>query len=83
MVFCFSGTGNSLYAAKIIANKTGDELVRINQIMRERSTDPYVAQYAFKSEKPLVFVSPTYCWRLPKIVEQFILESRFEGDRRA
>lgn len=83
MVFCFSGTGNSLYAAKIIAKKTEGELVSINQIMRKRTTDPYVAQYAFKSDKPLVFVCPTYCWRLPRIVEQFILESRFEGDRRA
>lgn len=83
MIFCFSGTGNSRYAAKIIANKTGDELVSINEIMRRRTEDPYVAQYAFQSEKPLVFVCPTYCWRVPRLVEQFIQESRFEGNRRA
>lgn len=83
MVFCFSGTGNSLYAAKIIAQKLGDELVSINEIMRQRSLDPYVARYAFNSDKPLVFVSPTYCWRLPRFVEQFIIESRFEGNRKA
>lgn len=83
MVFCFSGTGNSLFAAKIIAQKLEDELVSINEIMRQRSLDPYVARYAFSSERPLVFVSPTYCWRLPKFVEQFISESRFEGNRKA
>lgn len=82
MVFCFSGTGNSLYAAKIIAKKLGDELVSINEIMRQRILDPYVAKYAFDSDKPLVFVSPTYCWRLPRFVEQFISESRFEGNRK-
>lgn len=83
MVFYFSGTGNSRYAASIIAANNGDELISINDILRERTTDPYVARYAFQSEQPLVFVSPTYCWRLPRVVEQFILDSRFEGCREA
>ena len=36
---------------KIIAQKLEDELVSINEIMRQRSLDPYVARYAFSSEK--------------------------------
>lgn len=83
MIFCFSGTGNSLFAAKIIAEKNEDKLVSINRVMRKRKTDPYEAEYSFNSEKPLVFVCPTYCWRVPRIVEEFILDTRFEGDRRA
>lgn len=83
MVLYFSGTGNSRYAASLIASMNGDELVHINDILRQRKSDPYVARYAFKSEQPLVFVSPTYCWRLPRVVEQFILDSRFEGSREA
>lgn len=83
MVLYFSGTGNSRYAATMIASMNGDELICINDIIRERTLDPYVARYAFESEQPLVFVCPTYCWRLPRVVEQFILDSRFEGSREA
>ncbi len=83
MILYFTGTGNSRYAASVIAEQTGDELVCMNTIIRQRITDPYAAQYAFKSEKPFVFVSPTYCWRVPRVVEEFILDSRFEGQRKA
>ena len=34
MILCFSGTGNSLYAARIIAAATGDELVSLNEVMK-------------------------------------------------
>ncbi len=83
MVLYFSGTGNSRYAASVIASINGDELICINDIMRQRIQDPYVARYAFASERPFVFVCPTYCWRMPRVVEQFILDSRFEGGREA
>ena len=83
MVLYFTGTGNSRYAASIISRTTGDELVCMNDIVRQRITDPYVAQYSFDSERPFIFVSPTYCWRLPKVVEQFIRDSRFTGSREA
>ncbi len=81
MILYYSGTGNSRYAASIIAAQTGDTLVCMNDIMRERILDPYVARYAFRSDSPFVFVCPTYCWRIPRVVEQFIRESRFEGCR--
>ncbi len=82
MVLYFTGTGNSRYAASIIARITGDELVCMNDLIRQRITDPYVAQYAFDSDRPFIFVSPTYCWRLPRVVEQFIRDSRFTGCRK-
>lgn len=83
MILYYSGTGNSRYAASIIAAQAGDELVCMNDIMRDRIQNPYVAQYAFRSDRPFVFVCPTYCWRMPRIVEQFIRKSRFEGCRDA
>ena len=83
MVFYFSGTGNSRYAASLLAGAAEDELLCMNDVMRQRILDPYNARYAFYSEKPLVFVCPTYYYRIPRIVEQFIRESRFEGCRRA
>ena len=83
MVLYFTGTGNSRYAASILSRVTGDELVCMNDIIRQRTTDTYVAQYAFQSDRPFVFVCPTYCWRIPRVVEQFIKDSRFTGSREA
>lgn len=77
MVFYFSGTGNSKLVAKRIAQITGDELVSINDSLRagERKT--------FHSERPLVFVAPTYCWRMPKVVARWMEQNSFAGSRDA
>ena len=83
MILYYSGTGNSRYAASVLSSQSGDALVSMNVIMRQRITDPYAARYSFRSDRPFVFVSPTYCWRVPRIVEQFIRDSRFEGCRDA
>lgn len=72
MILYYSGTGNSRYAASVLSSQSGDALVSMNDIMRQRITDPYAARYSFRSDRPFVFVSPTYCWRVPRIVEQFI-----------
>ena len=37
MILCFSGTGNSLYAARIISAVTGDEIVSLNDRLKLRS----------------------------------------------
>ena len=81
MILYFTGTGNSRYAAQIIARITGDELVSINDISRERVTSPFTARYAFESDKPFVIVCPTYCGRTPKPVDDFLRDSRFVGSR--
>lgn len=75
MIFYFSGTGNSQLAAKQIATITGDGLVSINQCMKE------TASQRFHSDTPLIFVAPTYAWRLPRIVERWILNTDFEGSQ--
>lgn len=77
MVFYFSGTGNSQLAAKQIAAALGDSLVSINQALKTGE------RQAFRSERPLVFVAPTYAWRMPKAVSDWIRASRFEGNPRA
>lgn len=79
MILFYSGTGNSRYAAAVLANETKDELICMNDIMRQRNTKDENAEYDFSSETPFVFVCPTYCWRVPRVVEQFIRESRFTG----
>lgn len=77
MIFYFSGTGNSQLAAKLIGEITGDEVISINQYLREGK------RKSFGSRSPLVFVTPTYAWRMPKAVEQWIRHTGFQGSREA
>lgn len=77
MILYFSGTGNSQMAAKLIAETIHDEIISINQCMREQK------QAVFRSERPFVFVAPTYAWRIPKVVEDWICETDLEGSRDA
>lgn len=77
MVYYFSGTGNSQLAAKQIAAALDDELVSINQVLKS------CKQQIFHSERPLVFVAPTYAWRMPKAVSDWIRTCGFEGNRQA
>jgi ferredoxin len=81
MILYFTGTGNSRYAAQELNKFLKDELVSMNREMRKRRLDPYNARYAYTSEKPFIIVCPTYCWNVPRVVEEFLLDSRFLGSR--
>ena len=76
MILCFSGTGNSRYAAEKIAGITGDGIVSLNELIKTGDTGK------IDSKGNLVFVVPTYAWRIPHIVEQWILSSEFDQDRK-
>lgn len=67
MIFYFSGTGNSLYAAKNIARKQGLEIVDIAKKIQSK-------QFNFIPEdgERIGFVFPIYAWSPPKIVLDFI-----------
>ena len=77
MILYFSGTGNSRYAAEKIAEVTGDILVSLNDKIKKKDTRP------IRSRERLVFVVPTYAWRLPRVVEQWILATEFVGANQA
>ncbi|MEG1512616.1 MAG: EFR1 family ferrodoxin [Raoultibacter sp.] len=77
MILCFSGTGNSLYAAKIIHRITGDELLSINALIKQND------YRTITSPSPLIFVCPLYAGRIPRIVEHFIESVEFKGNRAA
>lgn len=78
MVLYFSGTGNSQYVALQIAKALGDEqVVSINRFLKEGG------RAAFRSSRPLVFVTPTYCWRMPRAVERWLLQAAFQGSKDA
>lgn len=75
MVLYFSGTGNSQFVAIQIAKMIADdEVISINQHMRVG------ARVTIQSNRPLVFVVPTYSWRMPRVVETWIMETTFQGD---
>ena len=77
MVIYFTGTGNSRFLARTLASALEDELVSAPELIKQNKTGD------FRSEKPWVFVSPTYGWQLPRTFRRFIEESRFEGSAQA
>lgn len=75
MILYFSGTGNSAYAAKRIGESTGDETAHLFGRIRSRDFSP------MHSDRPWVVVAPTYAWRIPRIVEQWLERTEFTGSR--
>ena len=77
MIVYFSGTGNSRYCAEMLADLLDDEC---------KDVFPYLRNGSFAtltSQKPWVFVAPTYSWQLPKVFTQLIQNSCFSGCRDA
>lgn len=73
MICYFSGTGNSRLAAEQIATICGDAILSINQALQSGHKE------MVHTQRPLVFVAPTYSWRLPRVVERWIRETQFSG----
>lgn len=73
MIFCFSGTGNSLHAAQKIAEATSDSIT----MMTEKELNPGKT-YSLKDGENLGFVFPIYWWGIPKQVEDFVRKLKLE-----
>lgn len=69
MIFYFTGTGNSEYAARRIAEKIGVETVSIGESMKAG-----VNRFHLADGEALGFVLPIYAWSVPGIVKRFISE---------
>lgn len=67
MIFYFSGTGNSLYAATVIGDNTCDCIVDISQAMKSGNMS-----FRIKDGEKIGFVFPAYYSGLPSIVADFI-----------
>ncbi|SHI19979.1 hypothetical protein SAMN02745823_03314 [Sporobacter termitidis DSM 10068] len=74
MIFYFSATGNSQYAAEKIAAATGDRLVSIGAALRDGRFDFDISQ-----DGCLGFVVPTFAWTLPGAVAKFIEQLKLTG----
>lgn len=77
MIVFFSGTGNSRYCADILGQRLSDTVVDAAPYLRRGEG----AELA--SERPWVFVCPTYAWKIPRVFEGFLRNSRFSGHRQA
>jgi len=66
-IFCFTSTGNSLYAAKTIAAKIGGKVARMG------------ASPVECADNVIGFVFPVYFWGLPRMAERFISEIQIKN----
>ena len=73
MVVYFSGTGNSKYVAKRIADSLQEKLLCMNERIKSSDTGPV------KTGEKLVVVVPTYAWRIPRVVSDWIGQTEFVG----
>lgn len=66
MIFYFSGTGNSKWAAKTLALETGDTLVSIPEVIKSDCS------FTLKKDEHIGFIFPIHGWRVPSIVKEFL-----------
>lgn len=75
MILYFSGTGNSEYAAKRIGKEISDEVVNLFNKIRSRDFSD------IHTTSPWVVVVPVYAWRIPRIVLEWLENTKLEGNR--
>ena len=73
MIFYFSGTGNTKWAASKLASATHEDLISIAPYMRTDDSSHTLAEpFILKENERLGFVFPVHGWRVPKLVREFI-----------
>ena len=77
MILYFTGTGNSRYIAHRIADALGDRLLSMNDRIKAGDTSPV------EVNERLIIVTPTYAWRIPRIVRDWLTKTEFPGAKRA
>ena len=77
MIFYFSGTGNSNYVAKCIADALGDEIVNLNDRIKASDTS------SIETGERVIIVTPTYAWRIPRVVRDWLLKTELRGAKQA
>jgi flavodoxin/NAD-dependent dihydropyrimidine dehydrogenase PreA subunit len=73
MILYFSGTGNSNYVAKRIADALGDEILNLNDRIKSGDTLPV------ETGERVIIVTPTYAWRIPRIVRDWLRKTELRG----
>ncbi len=76
MILCYSGTGNSRYIAKRIADALGDEVIDLNAKIKANDNSP------IQTGSNVVVVTPTYAWRIPRLVSAWLSKTELTGAER-
>ena len=77
MIFYFSGTGNTKWAASKLAAATHENLGSIAPYMRGDDTSHNIAEpFTLKEDERLGFVFPVHGWRVPRLVREFIKQMK-------
>ena len=77
MILYFSGTGNSRHCAHLLGKALQDTCVDAFHYIRDGIAGE------FTSDKPWVFVCPTYCWQIPRAFADFLRSAKLTGSRDA
>lgn len=72
MIFCFSGTGNSLWVAQRISHNLGDEIKIINNS----------GKYESATCERAIWVFPIYSWGVPPVVVDFMKNTNLPAKSR-
>lgn len=75
MIFYYSATGNSFWAAKEIADMQNDKLISITDELKNGK----LLKYAIKENESLGFVFPVHAWNPPYTVLHFIEKMSISG----
>ena len=73
MILYFSGTGNSKYVAKRIADALGDEILNLNDRIKASDTS------SVETGERVIIVTPTYAWRIPRVVRDWLRKTELRG----
>ena len=76
MVLYFSGTGNSRYVAGRVARALGEPLCSLNERIKAGDYSPV------ETGERLIVVTPTYAWRIPRLVGDWLQKTKFPGAKR-
>lgn len=73
MIFYFSGTGNTEWAARNLSGALNDQLIYIPEALQGD------CHYSLREGERIGFCFPVHGWRPPKIVRQFISRLTLDG----
>ena len=76
MVLYFTGTGNSRYLARRIAEGLEMPLYDLNACIKAGNAAPV------QTGRDVVLVTPTYAWRIPRVVSQWLGNTELTGAER-
>lgn len=75
MILYYSATGNSAYVAKRIGKEIGEQAISLFEKLRSRDFSQMHA------DTPWVIVVPTYAWRIPRIVQEWLENTSLTGNK--